>query len=44
MLTYLLRDIDDKLWSAVKKRATNEGHSIKWVIVQLLTKYIKEGI
>ena len=41
--TYLLRAIDSDLWDRVKARATEEGHSLRWIMVELLTWYEKYG-
>lgn len=38
-MTYLLRDIDEKLWARVKTRAGHEGLSLRMLIVLLLRAY-----
>lgn len=43
-MTYLLRGIDPALWAAVKARAATDGHTIRWVIVTLLTRYVARGV
>jgi hypothetical protein len=43
-MTYLLRDIEPRLWRDVKTRAEREGHSIRWVLLQLLTRYVHHGL
>lgn len=37
--TYLLRDIDDRLWRKVRERAKADGHSVRGLILQLLKAY-----
>jgi len=44
MTTYLLRGLDAELWRAVKTRAAREGHTVRWVIVTLLTRYVRAGL
>lgn len=44
MRSFILRNIDDKLWSAVKKRAAGEGRTIRWVVLRLLQLYAREGL
>ncbi len=38
-MTYLLRDIDEKLWKRVKARAEGDGLSLRMLIVLLLRAY-----
>jgi hypothetical protein len=44
MSSYLLRDIDPELWAKAKARAEKEGHSLRWVIFQLVAQYVKHGL
>jgi hypothetical protein len=44
MSSYLLRDIDPTLWKKAKDRAEKEGHSLRWVIFQLVADYVKNGL
>jgi predicted DNA binding CopG/RHH family protein len=39
MLSYIIRDIPDKLWRAVKSKAAFQGKPVRTVILELLTKY-----
>lgn len=41
MASCTLRDIDDKLWHAVKVKAAQDGKPIRAVILELLAKYVK---
>jgi hypothetical protein len=43
-MSYVLRGIDPALWRQFKKRAGTEGHTLRWVIVALIRKYIAEGL
>jgi hypothetical protein len=44
MTSYVLRDIEPTLWKKFKQRASAEGHSLRWVIVSLIKKYITDGL
>ena len=44
MKFYLLRDIPDDLWIRVKRRAADEGRSLRWIILRLLGRYADDGI
>lgn len=37
--TYLLRDVDVRLWRKVRDRAKAEGVSVRFLLVQMLTLY-----
>lgn len=41
-LTYLLRGIDPILWRRVKAKAAAEGHSVRWVVLTLLQRYLTD--
>jgi plasmid stability protein len=41
---YLVRDIPDDVWVAVKRRAAKGGRSLRWVIIELLKFYAKKGL
>lgn len=38
-MTYLLRDIDEKLWARVKARATDDGLSLRMLLMIILRAY-----
>ena len=40
----MLRNVDGELWAAVKRRAAEEGRSVRWVILQLLWLYANHEI
>lgn len=44
MPSFILRNPDPDLWQAFKARAIREGHSLRWVILQLIRKYVEEGL
>jgi hypothetical protein len=44
MAAYILRDIDTKLWEAVKARASQDGHNLRWVLLALLRAYVQNGL
>lgn len=44
MPSYILRKIDESLWARVKARAEQEGHPLRWVILQLLARYADKGL
>ena len=36
---YVIKGIDPASWQRLKVRAASEGHSIKWVMTQLIQQY-----
>ena len=42
--SYTLRDMDPKLWANFKRRAAANGRSLRWILVQLIQRYIQHGI
>jgi hypothetical protein len=43
-VTYLLRNIPDDLWIRVKRRATKDGHPLRFIILRLLERYASRGL
>jgi hypothetical protein len=41
---YILRNIDPKLWQQFKKRAESEGRSLRWLLLELIKRYITSGL
>lgn len=41
---YILRNIDPKLWQQFKARALSEGRSLRWLLMELIRRYVKEGL
>lgn len=39
MKFYTVRNIPDNLWLRVKRRAASEGHTLRWIILNLLEAY-----
>lgn len=44
MSDYILRNIDPATWDKFKSRAQKDGHSLRWVIVELIKRYIRDGL
>ena len=43
MTSYILREVDEKLWRKVKAIAALRGMTIKELIIELLEKEVKKG-
>jgi len=43
-LSFLLRNPDPALWAQFKARAATEGHSLRWVILELIRRYVARGL
>lgn len=39
MAIYTIRSIPDSLWKRIKVRAAQEGHTLRFIIIKLLTGY-----
>ena len=44
MPSFIIRHIDPELWQAVKARAAQEGHPLRWVLLALLREYLTHGL
>lgn len=44
MANFILRKVDDELWRAFKSRAALDGHSMRWLILELIRRYIERGL
>lgn len=44
MTSYIIRGIDAELWQAVKRRASADGRSLRWLILRLLALYAANGL
>lgn len=44
MAGYNLRVIEDSLWALFKNRCAAEGHSVRYVLLQLVEQYVRIGI
>jgi len=41
---YILRNIEPKLWKQFKQRAESEGRSLRWLLLELIKRYISNGL
>jgi len=41
---YIIRQTDTPLWASFKQRAAAEGHSLRWVLEQLIRQYVEHGL
>lgn len=44
MPSYILRKIDDHLWRQFKDRAQSEARGLRWLILELIKRYIERGL
>jgi hypothetical protein len=44
MASFILRNPDPELWSAFKARASQEGRSLRWLILELIRRYVERGL
>jgi plasmid stability protein len=44
MANYILRKADDKLWQAFRARAATDGHSLRWLLLELIKRYVQGGL
>lgn len=44
MASFILRNVDAELWRAFKSRAAAEGVSLRWVVLELIRRYIAKGL
>ena len=44
VVAYTLRRIDPELWKKVKARANYEGHTVRYVLVELMKWYVAKGL
>lgn len=43
MANYILRKFDDAIWIPFRARCAAEGHSIRWVLTELIKHYVSVG-
>jgi hypothetical protein len=41
---YTLRNIEPAIWQAFKQRAAVEGRSLRWVLIELIRRYVADGL
>jgi plasmid stability protein len=44
MSNYILRNVDPEVWAAFRARAATEGHSLRWLILELVRRYVQKGL
>lgn len=44
MASFILRKVDDTLWKQFRERAQREGHTLRWIILELIVRYVKNGM
>lgn len=44
ILNFILRDPDPSMWRKFKARANREGHSLRWVILEMIRRYVENGL
>jgi plasmid stability protein len=44
MASFILRNPDPDLWQAFKARAASEGRSLRWVLMELVRRYVERGL
>jgi plasmid stability protein len=42
--SYIIRNADPELWHAFRARAATEGHSLRWLILELVRRYVAAGL
>lgn len=43
-LNFILRSPDPSMWRKFKTRAAKEGHSLRWVILEMIRRYVEDGL
>lgn len=41
---FILRKVDTGVWSQFRARATQDGHTARWVLLTLITHYVRHGL
>lgn len=44
MANYILRKVDDSLWTKFRARAEAEGRPLRWIILELIRHYVSNGM
>jgi plasmid stability protein len=44
MASFILRNPDPDLWKAFRERAASEGRSLRWLILELIRRYVEKGL
>jgi hypothetical protein len=43
-MPYIIRDTNTPLWKAFKERAAKEGHPLRWLLEELIRRYVERGL
>lgn len=43
-MPYIIRKTDTPLWEAFKARAAQEGRSLRWLLEELIRRYVERGL
>ena len=43
-MPYIIRDTSSDLWKAFRERAAKEGRSLKWLLEELIRRYVARGL
>jgi hypothetical protein len=44
MPAFILRNLDPVLWAAFRQRCLAEGRAQRWVILELVRRYVERGL
>jgi len=44
VVTFLLRNVEGKLWKAFRARATREGRTLRYILIALIAQYVSQGL
>ena len=40
-VSFIIRDCDAPLWRRFKAKAKREGHTLRWVVLDLIRRYVE---
>ena len=43
-MPYIIRDTSTQLWQDFKARAAREGRSLRWLLEELIRRYVERGL
>lgn len=45
-MSFIIRDVDTDtpLWAKFKARAASEGRTLRWIIMELIRRYVRDGL
>jgi len=43
-MPYIIRNTSTELWRAFKARAAEEGRSLRWLLEELIRRYVEKGL